>query len=365
MSATPSMPRSAAGPVVVRASAPPPESRDGPPTIAANTMRAPEPSLPRPSATPPPTQRASAPAARAPAITQPGDSLITWRNRSAPVGASALMGITVAPLGDAAFGAGPNGTARWDGRTWGRLDVPGGHDPRAFRATAWLGGTVFLAGASPTVLAIAPDLSFGMWRFNLPGVVFHSAVADASGILLTGERLTPNGVTGVLAEIPLGPRGGLPLRAMDVPGCGPLRAATRLGSGVLACGDGGVIVYASDLTPLHVARVCDAPLHAALAFSADTAIVVGAGGFVFRVSPSLDARLEAVQTQRDLFAVARSSNGVGWCGGAEQRVLTRGAAGWSRAGSLPGAARVIAMHVTTQRVLAFVDDGGVIEGSAG
>jgi serine/threonine protein kinase len=360
LSATPSMPQSAVGGVVVRASAPPPASRESGRMGRAKTLSADE----TPVLAAPPTERAGNPDSRASGVTRPGDSLIVWRMRSAPVGVGALMGITVAPLGDAAVGAGPHGTARWDGRTWGRLDVPGGHDPRAFRATAWLGGTVFLAGASPTVLAIAPDLSFGMWRFNVPGVVFHSAIADANGILLTGERMTQSGVTGILAEIPLGARGGLPLRVMDVVGCGPLRAAGRLATGVLACGDGGVLVFATDGNPLRVARVCDAPLHAVLPFGPDTAIVVGGGGFTFRVSSNLDAQLEAVQTQRDLFALARGPNGIGWCGGAEQRVLTRGAGGWARSGSLPGSARVTALHVTTPRVLAFTDDGSVLEGSA-
>jgi serine/threonine protein kinase len=355
LSATPSLPRSGGRGVVVRASAPPPDS--GGRVAIGHTLRAEEPA----SIAMPPTERATLPGPGAPAITRSGD----WYVRSPALGANVLRGITVAPLGDAAVGAGAFGTARWDGRMWGRLEVPGGHDPRSFRATAWLNGTVFLAGATPTVVAIAPDQGFGMWRFNAPGVTFHSAVADASGVLLTGERMTGTGVVGVLAEIPLGARAGQPLRVLDVPGCGPLRAAARLGAGVLACGDGGALVFASDGNPVRVSRACDAALYAVLSFGADTAIVVGAGGFAFRVSSSLEARLEAVQTQKDLFAVARGPNGVGWCGGAEQRVLTRGASGWARAGGVPGAGRVVALHVMSGRVLAFGDDGGVVEGVVG
>jgi len=361
LSATPSMPQSVVGGIVVRSSAPPPGSvRESTRLGGAPTMRADEVA----AVTPPPTQRASSPDSKVSPTTRAAESAIAWRVRSQAMAPNVLMGITVAPLGDAAVGAGPHGTARWDGRVWGRLDVPGGLDPRAFRATAWFGGAVFLAGALPTVLAIAPDHSFGMWRFNVPGVIFHSATADASGLLLTGERMTSGGVVGVLAEVPLGARGGLPLRVMDVAGCGPLRAAARLASGILACGDAGALVFAREGSLPRISRACDASLQAVLPFGADTAIVVGAGGFAFRVSDTLEARLEAVQTQRDLSALARGPNGVGWCGGAEQRVLMRGPGGWTRAGSLPGSGRVVALHVTTTLVLAFADDGGVLEGSA-
>jgi serine/threonine-protein kinase len=362
LSATPSMPESGMGGIKVRASGPPPGSVQETARLGgARTMRADEmgPVVPFGA------ERALLSEAKPSAFATPAEASIGWRVRTPGIGPSVLLGITVAPLGDAAVGAGPHGTARWDGRVWGRLDVPGGLDARAFRATAWLGGTVFLAGALPTVLAIASDQSFGMWRFNAPGVTFHSARADASGLLLTGERATPGGIVGVLAEVPLGARGGLPLRLMEVAGCGPLRAAARLSSGVLACGDMGALVFAREGSVPRTSRICDVPLHAVLPFGPDTAVVVGNGGFAFRVSETLEARLEGVQTQRDLLALARGPNGVGWCGGAEQRVLMRGPSGWLRAGSLPGPGRVIALHVTTARVLTFCDDGGVLEGSAG
>ncbi len=295
---------------------------------------------------------------------------LAWRQRSPGVVPGGLLSIAVSPPGDAAVGAGPYGLARWDGSTWLRLDAHarlGAHiDPTGFRAGAWFEGNAIFAGASPVVIGVAPDGRVDMWQFDLPGVAFHGAWIDAKGVLLVGERATAAGVVGLVARLALRGRPGAQ-RAVDVPGCGPLRAVTRVGRSVLACGDDGVVIVVEPSGDPIVTRVCAAPLHALLALQDGrewTAMAVGGGGFVFRVRQNLGAQLEAMQTTRDLHTLAVGPDGGIWCGGDAQRVLRREASGWMRMGSLEGTARVRALHLDGTRVQAFADDGAVLEGRA-
>ena len=155
------------------------------------------------------------------------------------------------------------------------------------------------------------------------------------------------------------------VRREPVTGC--LRAVTRVGRSVLACGDDGVVIVVEPSGDPIVTRVCAAPLHALLALQDGrewTAMAVGGGGFVFRVRQNLGAQLEAMQTTRDLHTLAVGPDGGIWCGGDAQRVLRREASGWMRMGSLEGTARVRALHLDGTRVQAFADDGAVLEGRA-
>jgi len=349
--ANPSLRANAAAGVVVHRSAPPGDL-DRQMLSAAKTMPAEA------------AARAAAPASERPRPAAASSESLApkWRLVGAPLASDMMLRITVSPSAETAVSAGPHGIAFWEGRSWARLDAPPSFDVRASRATAWLGRHAFFAGASPTVIGVAADRSVATWRFDAPGIVFHGASADPSGVVLAGERPTADGVVGVVAELPLGRRAGHPVRLLDVPGCGPLRAAVRVANGFLACGDMGALVLARERAPLSMVRACDATLHDLLPFADGTAIVVGAGAFAFRVLPGLELELEAMQTKRDLFTIARGPDGAAWCGGAQQRVLRRAASGWMREGSLAGPARVRALHVAPSRVLAFMDDGAVLEG---
>jgi len=289
-----------------------------------------------------------------------------WRIVNPGVVADGMLAIAVAPSGAAAIGAGPYGLARWDGAGWMRLDahasLGANIDPLSFRAAAWFEGNAVFAGASPVVVGVSADGVVDMWQFDRPGLVFHGAWADATGVLLVGECTAPQGVVGVIAKMPLRGRAGAQ-RVRDIPGCGPLRAVTRLGSSVLACGDGGAVVLLDAAGKPRVARICGARLSAVLALDDGTATVVGEGAFVFRVQETLEAKLEAIQTTRDLFSLAMGTDGTIWCGGDEQRVLVRKVNRWARMGSLEGIARVRAIHAGPSGVLAFCDDGAVLAGS--
>jgi hypothetical protein len=192
-------------------------------------------------------------------------------------------------------------------------------------------------------------------------VTFHGAYADDAGFVLVGERPTPSGPVGVVTEIALS--GSLSKAAVvDVRGAGPLRAVTRLGQSILACGDGGVLALVPERAAPRFVRLCEVPLLAVVATGDESAAVVGRGGFAFRVTRGLDYRLEAVQTTRDLYAVTCASDGVAWAGGEKQRVLYRGPQGWTRVPTGGESGDVRSMWADRERVRAFTDDGAVLEG---
>jgi hypothetical protein len=114
--------------------------------------------------------------------------------------------------------------------------------------------------------------------------------------------------------------------------------------------------------PPRLRQVCGAPLVALDALGDGTAIAVGGGAYTFRVWPTLEATLEATQTQRDLFGLAIGADGQMWSGGAAGRVLRRETAGWARVGIDGVSSRVLAVRAATGRVRVFCEDGMVVEG---
>ncbi len=115
----------------------------------------------------------------------------------------------------------------------------------------------------------------------------------------------------------------------------------------------------------HVGSVCGGHLYAIAASNDGGAITVGAGGHALALSPQLQAQLEAVQTTRDLLALAVDPNGVAWAGSAQARLLRRTAGSWVRmSGELGLRSSVVALWAAPGTVRAICDDGAVIEGIA-
>lgn len=286
-----------------------------------------------------------------------------WQMRAAPAWRKPLRAITLSQDGSNAVGIGADGLAYWSGLAWTRLELPRFVAPATVEALAWFGSHVVVAGASSTVHLRAPDGTYTPFTFGLPGLVFHGAYADSTGILLAGEQLTHGGAVGVIAAMNLQQASVLALAWARVPEAGPLRAVSRIHGRTFACGDRGVVTVLKDGVSL-AAEVCPQPLLALAPAGDGGAIAVGAGGFVFHVLPTLEARLEAVQTTRALTAVTQSSDGGLWAGGEDRRILRRGAGGWVRAGVTVGVAgaTVRALSAGSGRVTAFCDDGSVLEG---
>ncbi|MGO8993404.1 MAG: protein kinase domain-containing protein [Polyangiaceae bacterium] len=337
------------GPVgwVVISRGAPPKIQDAP-QGGAPTLLADE------SMQPVPAERASHPV-----VAGDDSSLVslTWRVITLPSRLGPMSAIAPSRAGDAAVAVGANGIAFWSAGTWQTLDMTYRMDPRSLRAVAWYGSGTVYAGASSSVFAVSREGAHTTWNLPKHGLVFHALVADEKGLLLAGER---QGV-GVIADASSTTGGTLASRVTEVPGCGPLRAVARAGNAILACGDGGALVAMREDEPIKYVRACDAPLYALLALGDGTFVAAGAAGYIMRVWPSLEARLEPIQTTKDLSALALGPDGSAWCGGKEQRVMRRTETGWVRVGGgAPGSAGVKGLWVGTTRLLAFCEDGCVL-----
>jgi hypothetical protein len=195
---------------------------------------------------------------------------------------------------------------------------------------------------------------------------------DATGggpITVVGERLrgpdTPGGATSerTVAFVAQLSASGRLRRAWEAPPCTRLRAVTRLASGEhLACGDWGALVRLRPGPPEALGPVCGGHLHAIEAVPGGGAVTVGAGGHALSIAPDLTASLEVVQTTRDLLCLTLGPDGVPWAGAAQARILRRGPAGWIRMNGDLGTANVVAVRVSSGRVLTIGDDGTIIEG---
>lgn len=307
------------------------------------------------------------PQAHVPARLASRAAALGWRRITSPLTPDAFRAIAVAPAGGRAVGLGPRGPAQWRRGHWTPLELPAPLDPRAIGAAAWLDDRLVLAGASPLVVFLQGDLTPATWRLGSAAATFHGVFADDDGIVLAGERTTESGTVGVVAELPFAAsRSPVAARAwptVDVPGCGSLRAVTRLGGAILACGDAGALVVARPGEPPRAVHVCKVPLMALLPLPDGTAVTVGGGGFVYRVQPTLEVELEAMQTTKDLLSLAQGGDRTLWCAGSAGRVLRREGRSWKRVGVDGATTRVRALHASGHRLLAFCDDGAVFEGT--
>lgn len=286
-----------------------------------------------------------------------------WQMIANPSWPRALRALAVSSESGHVAAVGPDGLGYWNGRGWARLALPSDVAPETLEAVAWLGTHIVIAGASPVIRVRAPDTTYASFVYNLPGIAFHGAFADSTGVLLAGERTTPAGRIGVLAMLTVQSGGALSLAWVDVPTAGPLRAVTREGRLVFACGDAGAlaVMQGGHLTSTNV---CGPPLLALHPTPDGSVVAVGGGGYAFRVYRTLDTRLEAVQTTRILCAIGAGPDGALYAGGEDRRVLKWTQAGWVRAGASAGVqgAFIRALVGAPDRVLAFCDDGSVLEG---
>jgi serine/threonine-protein kinase len=298
-----------------------------------------------------------------------------WRVCVPPVRAGTVRTAAFASTGDVAIAVGPNGLLRWEGDAWSRLGSAPELDARIVRGLAWLGPSELVVfGARGLAARLIPGAGLESWDLPDREATFLGSHVDSQGtVTLVGERParrtgrapSQSGTMGTLAQFA---RGKLTLLT-DAPMCARLRAVTRLNrhggaSGALvACGDWGALVRLELGVPEHVGAICGGHLNAIAALSDGGAVTVGAGGHALSLSARLDAQLEAVQTTRDLLALAIDPTGVAWAGSAQARVLRRTDGSWVRmSGELGLPSSVIALWAASRLVRAICDDGAVIEG---
>lgn len=297
-----------------------------------------------------------------------------WRVRVPSVHAGAARAATFAPTGERAYAVGTAGVMMWKERTgWVRLAPPlgsGGVAGGLVGGLAWIGEEELLAyGASSFVARIAVDGGSETWPVPHDDATFRGCYGDDRGtVTLVGERPAPGALRGGVQGSSAGTvaqfvRGKLTL-VSGAPTCAGLRDVARLRAGdLVACGDWGSLVRIELGVVAPLAPICAGHLNAICALPDGRAVTVGAGGHALSLSPRLDPQLEAVQTTRDLFALAVDPNGVAWGGSAQARLLRRSGGSWVRmTGELGLASSIAAIWATPRAVRAICDDGAVVEG---
>jgi hypothetical protein len=294
-----------------------------------------------------------------------------WRVCVPSVRAGAVTAAAFEASGEGAVGIGANGLVRWEGQAWSRATSASELDARVVRGLAWLHpGELVAWGAQGFVARVVPGAGIERWELPDHDITLHGAYVDASGatVTLVGGRPAKRAVRGGGSSTTMGTiaqfaRGRLTLLS-DASTSARLRGVTRLRTGVVvACGDWGSIVRLELGVSDHAGSVCSGHLQAIAALPDGGAVTVGAGGHALSLSPRLQGQLEAVQTTRDLFALAVDPAGVAWAGSAQARVLRRTAGSWVRMSNDLGLeSSVVALWAGPRAVRAICDDGAIIEG---
>jgi serine/threonine protein kinase len=295
-----------------------------------------------------------------------------WRVRIPPGRSGGMRAALFDPGGEAAVAVEAGGLLVWQGSGWIQSPLAPTIDVRDVRGLAWLRpGELIMFGAHSLVARLVPGAAPEIWSLRDREVTFLGAHVDAPGttVTLAGERSTRGAAgsadprassLGVIAQLA---RAKLTLLS-DVPSCTRLRAVTRLRAGeILCCGDSGALVRVELGVPHPMGSICGGHLNAIAATADGGAIAIGAGGHALSLSPRLQAQLEAVQTTRDLLALAIDASGVSWAGSAQARLLRRTSGSWVRMSAELGlSSSVVALWAASHAVRAICDDGAVIEG---
>lgn len=289
-----------------------------------------------------------------------------WRARTPSVGAGTARAAGIARTGDTAVAFGSAGALRWDGDRWTPIDGAGAIDAARVRAVTAVGPSDALVVGELSLAARLRAGGAATWSAAAPDVTYLGAHLDPSGVAtIVGERPDRRGgAHATHATVVITDEATLP-RVIDVPSIARLRSIARVSPRCLvACGDGGALVSIVDGAIDRTATACAADLTAIAALPDGSAVVAGKGGFVFQVWPDLRFKLEAIQTTRDLWAVAVDAGGLAWAGGVQARVMRRGSNGWVRVGAdLQAGATIVAVWASAARIVCVCDDGAVIEGA--
>jgi eukaryotic-like serine/threonine-protein kinase len=360
-----------------------PSYRNGPaPALRGAAVSYPPPATRTPSVTPAgqgmPTPLPPAPQPRGNERLRPleiaaNPAAWTWQIVTRSLAPGTVRAAAFAPSGDVVLGAGQSGMVRWDRGAWTGLSVSAAAaaDSGAVRAVHWLRDQdALMVGEHGLALQVNAAGAVEAWSIPDRELTFLGAHVDegAGVITLVGERparsnqprSVPGNTIGIMAQL----FGGRLTLVAEAPTCTRLRGATRLTTGTLvACGDWGTLVRLEMGVAEHVGSICGGHLHAVSALSDGGAVTIGVGGHALYINARLEAQLEAVQTTRDLHALAVADDGSTWAGSAQARMMRRTATGWLRmSGDVGITPNVVAIWASARLVRAVCDDGAVIEG---
>jgi eukaryotic-like serine/threonine-protein kinase len=315
-----------------------------------------------PGASPPPQP------APKPRLSDPSSNPASWAWRvvSKSLSENLVSTASFSPAGDSIVASGPAGLARWTRGTWTGFAPPGGIDARGVRGLRVLAsGDLILFGDRSLAARISARGAVEAWNLpyrelSLRGVLLHGDSAT-----FVGERPLRPGSTETIGAVAQFTGARLSV-ALDVKSVTRLNGVTRLeGGSVVAVGDRGALVRLDRGMAEAGDSICRGHLVAIEPVSGGGAVTVGGGGHALYISPRLEAHLEAVQTTRDLCALAIGSDGAAWAGAAQARLLRRESDSWVRmSGDVGITPRIVAIWASAPLVRAVCDDGAILEGRA-
>jgi len=266
------------------------------------------------------------------------------------------------PDGRVAYALGAFGLLRHEGAGWSANMLPAGLDPAQLRGVLTTpSGEPVVYGERGAFWGQGADGVFTPWMAQDADVTWCSAslMPHPAEILLVGEHAGQRlPILGVL-------RPGQPLARRMVEGTRRLHAATRLVSGgILACGENNELLYLGNGPAEPVAWGRTGNLVALIPTPDGGAHVVGNGGHALYVSAGREARLEPVQTTRDLCCLSMGPAATPWAGGQDARLVRRTPSGWVRV-PLPSSCQgnIRALSAGPLLLAVLCDDGQILEGA--
>ncbi|MCS6900358.1 MAG: serine/threonine-protein kinase [Myxococcales bacterium] len=294
-------------------------------------------------------------------IPTPPSTQPTFQIRSQALLPDVAWAMTFSLNGRAAFALGRFGLLRYENGVWSTNLLPSTIDPMQMRGVlAMPQGGVLVYGERGQLWGASTEGTFLPWSSPENHLLWLNAVLvqQPAEILLVGEHIDrQTAVLGVL-------RPGQPLGRRSIEGTQRLLAVTRLLSGgMLMCGEGGELLYLGNGPPEPVAWGRTGHLTAILPAMDGGAHIVGTGGHALHVSANLEARLEPVQTTRDLLTLQMTPAAIPWAGGQDARLLRRTSGGWLRVPLPPQLhASIRALYSSTTSLHVLLEDGQLLEG---
>lgn len=297
-----------------------------------------------------------------------------WNILTAAAAYASIRCAAFGPTGDVAAAISASGLLRWERGGWSAVPLTEKVAPSAIRGVCWLpDGSILLFGERGFAARVTHGGALTQWAVPDPDITFLGAYADTAGTTtLVGERpyagsaarAFEGSTSGVVAQF----AGDRMTLLSDAINSTRLRGVTRIRSGALvACGDWGVIERVELGIVEHVKPICGGHLLAIAPMPDGGAVTVGMGGHALSLDSKLVAKLEPVQTTRDLLSLFTTPDGETWAGAAQARLMRRSSAGapssWIRmTGDIGVTSSFVEVWATAGTVRAIGEDGAVVEG---
>lgn len=298
-----------------------------------------------------------------------------WRIASRPMTGERLRAGVIAADRHSIIAVGAHGLYYYARGVWSAMQLPSNVDARFIRgAIRSPYGELVLFGDNGFAMAVTRAGLAEAFSIQDHDLTLLGAYADDRGLIFVGERVSRP--VGALVEVP---RGGV-AKSRSIEGCPRLHAAARLTRPADPSATGTLLVAGTQGGLLLIDEAGERPISwgrtghlYAIATTPDGgAFAIGSGGHALRISPPTalpglsslpTATLEAVQTTRDLSAIALDDDGSAWAVGGQARLLHRRSSVWMRIPLDPSIqGQLVAVRARRDGITVLSEDGLVLEG---